>query len=51
MSIHPKMLDCSPRHIYQLADCGHMPAPVRVRALVRWRRTGLDSWLAVGYRR
>ncbi len=42
------LLDCSPRHVYRVADAGKMPAPVRVGALVRWRRTDLDSWLAAG---
>jgi excisionase family DNA binding protein len=43
-------LDCSPRHVYRLADAGRMPAPVRLGALVRWRRQDLDAWLAGGCR-
>jgi excisionase family DNA binding protein len=39
---------CSPRHIYRMADAGLMPAPVRLGALVRWRRTDLDEWVASG---
>lgn len=42
------LLDCSPRHCYRLADAGHLPAPVRLGALVRWRRQDLDAWLAGG---
>jgi excisionase family DNA binding protein len=42
------LLDCSPRHVYRLADAGRMPAPVRLGALVRWRRQDLDAWLAAG---
>ncbi len=42
------LLGCSARHVYRLADAGRMPAPVRVGALVRWRRTDLDAWLAAG---
>jgi excisionase family DNA binding protein len=42
------LLDCSPRHIYRLADAGRMPRPVRLGALVRWRRSDLDGWLAAG---
>jgi excisionase family DNA binding protein len=42
------LLDCSPRHIYRLADGGLMPSPVRLGALVRWRRQDLDAWLAGG---
>jgi excisionase family DNA binding protein len=42
------LLDCSPRHVYRLSDAGHMPPPVRLGALVRWRRDTLDAWLAGG---
>jgi excisionase family DNA binding protein len=42
------LLDCSPRHIYRLADAGRMPAPVRIGSLVRWRRQDLDDWLSGG---
>src|SRR5262249_46327756 len=44
------LLGCSPRHVYRLADAGRMPAPVRLGALVRWRRQDLDAWLADGCR-
>jgi excisionase family DNA binding protein len=43
-----QLLDCSPRHVYRMADAGHMPPPVRLGALVRWRRCDLDTWLASG---
>jgi excisionase family DNA binding protein len=43
-------LNCSPRHVYRMADGGQMPAPVRLGALVRWRRQDLDAWLAGGCR-
>ena len=42
------LLDCSPRHVYRMADAGRMPPPVRIGALVRWRRADLDSWLGNG---
>ena len=45
-----QLLDCSPRHVYRLADTGRMPAPVHIGALVRWRRADLDAWLADGCR-
>ena len=47
-------LRCSARHIFRLADSGAMPGPVRIGALVRWRKstgdpgTGLDDWIAAG---
>jgi predicted DNA-binding transcriptional regulator AlpA len=48
------LLDCSPRHIYRMADAGQMPRPVRIGALVRWRRTtgdpttGIEDWITAG---
>ena len=42
------LLDCSPRHVYRLADGGRMPSPVRLGALVRRRRQDLDAWFADG---
>jgi excisionase family DNA binding protein len=42
------VLQCSPRHVYRLADAGKMPAPIRLGALVRWRRTELTDWIAAG---
>lgn len=48
------LLDCSPRHVYRLADSGRLPAPVRIGSLVRWRRstgdpmTGITDWLVAG---
>jgi len=45
-----KLLDCSERHIYRLRDAGRMPPPVRLGALVRWRRHDIDAWLAGGCR-
>jgi len=42
------LLDCSPRHIYRLADAGRLPRPVRLGALVRWHRSELADWLADG---
>jgi excisionase family DNA binding protein len=42
------LLDCSPRHVYRLADAGRMPPPVRLGTLVRWRRQDLAAWLDGG---
>lgn len=42
------MLDCSSRHVYRLADAGRMPRPLKLGALVRWRRSDLDHWIAAG---
>jgi excisionase family DNA binding protein len=42
------LLGCSPRHCYRLADSGHMPPPVRLGVLVRWRRKTIEDWIAGG---
>jgi excisionase family DNA binding protein len=39
-------LACSPRHVRRLSDSGRMPAPLKVGALVRWRREDIDQWIA-----
>ena len=49
-----ELLDCSARHVYRLSDAGLCPAPVKLGALVRWRRstgdaaTGIEDWIAAG---
>lgn len=39
---------CSTRHVYRLTDADRMPRPVRLGALVRWRRAELLAWIAAG---
>jgi len=39
---------CSVRHVYRMADAGRMPRPIKLGALVRWRRAELLDWLAAG---
>ncbi len=41
-----KLLSCSARHVYRLADSGRMPRPKKLGALVRWDRSELEKWLA-----
>ncbi len=43
-----KLLACSTRHVYRLSDSGRMPSPLRVGALVRWRRSAIEEWIAAG---
>ena len=43
-----KILDCSSRHVYRLADAGRMPAPVKLGSLVRWPRNAIEDWIAAG---
>jgi excisionase family DNA binding protein len=42
------LLNCSERHVYRLSDRGAMPAPVRLGALVRWRRLEIVQWISEG---
>jgi predicted DNA-binding transcriptional regulator AlpA len=43
-----KKLDCSPGHVYRLADAGRMPPPLRLASLVRWDLDEVDCWIADG---
>jgi excisionase family DNA binding protein len=43
-----RMLGCSCRHIYRMADAGRMPPPVRLGAAVRFRRSDLIEWIRDG---
>ena len=45
-----ELLNCSRRHVYRLSDAGRMPPPVKLGALVRWRRAELLSWMEDGCR-
>jgi excisionase family DNA binding protein len=42
------LLGCSTRHVYRLTDAERMPAPVRLGALIRWRRAEIEEWIAAG---
>ncbi len=43
-----RILKCSPRTVYRLADSGRIPSPTRFRTLVRWNATVVQAWLAAG---
>lgn len=43
-----RLLDCSPRHVYRLADAGRMPLPCRIGALVRWSKKSVLDWIDAG---
>lgn len=43
-----ELLNCSATHVWQLVDLGNMPAPLRIGALLRWRRQIVERWLAAG---
>lgn len=40
--------ECSVRHVRRLADSGRMPAPVRLGALIRFRRADIEQWIVAG---
>jgi predicted DNA-binding transcriptional regulator AlpA len=42
------LLGCSPRHVYRLSDGGHMPAPIKLGALVRWSTVAIQEWINKG---
>jgi excisionase family DNA binding protein len=43
-----ELLGCSATSVRRMSEAGAMPAPVRLRTLVRWRRAELTAWLAAG---
>jgi excisionase family DNA binding protein len=43
-----RLLNCSRRQVYRLADAGKLPAPVRLGALVRWPRKTIMEWISQG---
>lgn len=43
-----RLLSCSTRHVYRLADSGAMPRPLKLGALIRWRRDEVTAWIARG---
>ena len=43
-----RLLNCSARHVYRMADIGRMPRPVKLGALVRWSKATLIDWIAQG---
>lgn len=43
-----RLLACSPRTVYRLADAGRMPAAIRLGSLIRWPRAAIEAWIAEG---
>ena len=43
-----KLLRCSIRSVYRMADEERMPRPVKLGALVRWPRAVVEDWIAEG---
>jgi excisionase family DNA binding protein len=41
-------LGCSTRHVIRMADSGRMPRPLKLGALIRWRRDLLADWISNG---
>lgn len=43
-----EMLDCSPRHVYRMADAGRFPRPRRLGSLIRWPVGEVRKWIEDG---
>jgi len=43
-----QMLMCSARTVRRLQAQGAMPRPLKLGALVRWRREDIDRWICEG---
>lgn len=43
-----ELLGCSRRTVRRLNDAGAMPAAIRIGALLRWRRSEIEQWIAAG---
>ena len=43
-----KLLACSPRTVYRLADQGNIPQPAKIGGMVRWSRALLEQWITDG---
>ena len=43
-----KIMSCSPRSVYRLADQGLIPRPLRLGGMVRWPAQTITKWIADG---
>ncbi|MBM3288628.1 MAG: helix-turn-helix domain-containing protein, partial [Candidatus Hydrogenedentes bacterium] len=43
-----KLLNCSCRTVWRLADAGRIPRPISLNSLRRWDRSVLDDWIGNG---
>ncbi len=43
-----RMLGCSWRTVYRLADAGKLPRPVKVGRLTRWRKDLIEAYILNG---
>lgn len=43
-----KLLQCSERHVWRLADADAIPGKLRIGRLVRFVRSVIDGWIADG---
>ena len=41
-----RLLQCSERHVWRLADANKIPGKLRIGRLVRFSRQLVDAWLA-----
>lgn len=43
-----KRLRIGQRTVYRWADRGRIPRPLKLGALVRWRQSEIEEWIAAG---
>lgn len=43
-----RLIACSTRNVYRLADSGRIPRPMKIGGMVRWSAAAVDAWLADG---
>ena len=43
-----RLLSCSARTVYRLADSGRLPRPIKLGTLKRWPRESFERWVAGG---
>jgi excisionase family DNA binding protein len=43
-----RLLVCSVRHVYALADAGRIPRPFKLGTLNRWPRATIEAWVNGG---
>ena len=34
--------------VWRMRDCGRIPPPLKIGAIVRWRRDDIERWIADG---
>ena len=43
-----RLLNCSAKQVFRMAEARRMPAPVRLGGMVRWPRAAIMRWISEG---